>query len=311
MGSATWGFRWAVLPEALRNMRYLKTVLAAVSLLTTAVPGFAADMDEPILIEATDEYKPVEVGSGWYLRGDIGYTINKPYDKFEEMNGFKVSDTPLSYGAGVGYHINDFLRAEFNVSMLPTQKFSTEFDSSCEGTQTTTVVVRNPNGEDEVFVNSERASRDCVGSNAGVNKAYDGMASLYADLGTFSGFTPYVGAGVGVIYSKYRSSQGDRNCVEPDPTIVQGGNTTTTIVYECDNEANYVGAADSESQYGLVYSLAAGVAWNVADNVALDFGYQYRGAPGLRYVTSENDIVKVSEGTDYHTVKVGLRYDLW
>ncbi len=35
--------------------------------------AMAADYDPPIFVDDSPEYVPVEVGSGWYLRGDIGY----------------------------------------------------------------------------------------------------------------------------------------------------------------------------------------------------------------------------------------------
>ncbi len=36
----------------------------------------AADYDPPIVIDDAAEYVPVEVGSGWYLRGDVGYVFD-------------------------------------------------------------------------------------------------------------------------------------------------------------------------------------------------------------------------------------------
>ena len=36
----------------------------------------AADYDPPIYVEEAAEYVPVEVGSGWYLRGDVGYVFD-------------------------------------------------------------------------------------------------------------------------------------------------------------------------------------------------------------------------------------------
>ncbi len=42
------------------------------SLLSLTAPAIAADADMVIAAAQQDEYVPVEIGSGWYIRGDIG-----------------------------------------------------------------------------------------------------------------------------------------------------------------------------------------------------------------------------------------------
>ncbi len=61
-------------------MRYktgIVLALAAATLLPAA--ALAADYDPPIYVDEAPEYVPVEVGSGWYLRGDVGYAFKRNY----------------------------------------------------------------------------------------------------------------------------------------------------------------------------------------------------------------------------------------
>src|SRR5882757_3795059 len=98
--------------------------LAALGLLASA-PVQAADYDPPIYVDQAPDYAPVEVGSGWYLRGDVGYAFNKPYDFSETPAGFTTKDSPVSGSVGMGYHFNDYFRGELNFGLLPTSKFAT------------------------------------------------------------------------------------------------------------------------------------------------------------------------------------------
>jgi opacity protein-like surface antigen len=287
-------------------MRIIKrALLLTASLALPMSPAMAADYDPPVYVEpaaAAEEYVPVEVGSGWYLRGDIGYAVNKPYDFNEEPDGYTTSDSPISASVGMGYHFNDYFRGELNLGLLPTSKFDTDSAAFCEGTETVTVT--NPDGSTSAF--SGRSVRGCEGETGGTNKAYNLMANAYVDLGTFSGFTPYIGGGIGVAYTNYRSYVGDRDCVDDSTTV---GNTTT--IFACDPASTYDGESESERQYNFAYSIGAGFGYQVTKNTTLDFGYEYFAIPEAKYVALTGDGSEIKKGLDYHQLKVALRYDLW
>jgi len=148
-------------------MRNLKNLLAAMSLLAMIGGAWAADMDEPVLVDAPDEYQPVEVGSGWYLRGDISYNAADPAYDFTLFG--QSSDTqPFGGGIGFGYHFSDNLRADVNFSYLGGESY--EYDDG---------------------VNFATAEHD----------VYSIMLAGYWDIATVGGLTPYVGAGIGTTYS--------------------------------------------------------------------------------------------------------------
>ncbi len=239
--------------------------------------ALAADYDPPIYVDEAPEYVPVEVGSGWYLRGDVSYAVNKPF-KDSDFGALPVglneefSDRfmPVSASIGMGYHINDYLRAELNVGLMPFSEssLSSRFD---------------PDPADPFDGWDAEASTE--------NRMYSGMVAGYVDLGTYAGFTPYVGAGAGLVYNHYKYSfrQTFNDGATPD-----------------------VDFTDSDRKYAFAYTLGAGIAYNISRNVALDVGYQYFSSPDAEWVSITGpDTYEKKEGIDYHQVKVGLRYDLW
>ena len=145
-----------------------RAVLALAALVFSPLsPALAADYDPPVYVDETPEYTPVEVGSGWYLRGDIGYNVNKsPYDV--SFNGTDSSGTRFNGGLGVGYHFTDYFRGDVNLGFLSHDTY---------------------NWSDGI--NAIRAE----------SNIWSGMVNGYADLGTIAGFTPYIGAGVGFLHS--------------------------------------------------------------------------------------------------------------
>ena len=118
----------------------MKQSLRIVLLLAASMPvaAYAADYDPPIFVEEADEYVPVEVGSGWYLRGDVGYVFDSgidgvDYTAFDPIASADVSasftsasiDTDFTWGGGFGYRFTDYFRADATVD-----GFRADFDGS-------------------------------------------------------------------------------------------------------------------------------------------------------------------------------------
>lgn len=220
-------------------------VLAAVS----AGPVLAADYDPPIFIEEAPEYVPVEIGSGWYLRGDISYNAGDPvYD----VSFPGISHNRFGGGIGFGYHFSDNFRTDLTVS----------------------------------YLGKDRLGYD-IGTHSGVGShtAWSGLVSGYYDIATVMGFTPYVGAGVGLTYS--------RN--EVLATMTDGVGT--------------LAASFDDGSYDFAYALMAGASYKVSDNLSVDLGYQFLHTPDAKYLDVRD--LSVREGTKHHLVKLGVRYDLW
>ncbi|TPM90404.1 outer membrane protein [Mesorhizobium sp. B2-1-3A] len=240
-------------------------------------PALAADYDPPIYVDQAPDYVPVEVGSGWYLRGDVSYLVQKSFKNGDftfpsAINNENFSESEDAYFAsvGFGYHFNDYLRADVNFGYLPGNKASFGYDDSA--------VVALP-------------TLPTQGAGSLKNYAFSGILNGYVDLGTYVGITPYVGAGVGFVRSSRKLS----------------------ATYTDNNvPANSFSLQDNATQYSLAYTLNAGLAYQVTKNVSVDLGYQYFSAPNAEYVTAESlTSFPIKKGISNHQVKVGLRYDLW
>lgn len=238
----------------------LALATAPLALLTAAAS--AADYDPPIFVEEAPEYVPVEIGSGWYLRGDVAYLPEESYkhvDFSSSIFNFSQRDKPVFASLGFGYHFNDYLRGDVNIGWLPGEKV----DAWATG-----------NGVDL----TSRVK----------NSAWTAMVNGYVDLGTYVGITPYIGAGVGVMQSR----------------------TSASLDYV--DQTGSLSARGKQNQYAFAYTLNAGAAYKLSDNLVLDVGYQYLSSPDAEYFSTEGPaVVNLRKGIDNHQIKVGLRYDLW
>jgi opacity protein-like surface antigen len=296
-----WAAIWGV-----GDMKLISRIALALSAIgLSPLPALAADYDPPIYVDEAPEYKPVEIGSGWYLRGDVGYAFSHPFKETADFTPagtiFDESSSQVVGSVGMGYHINDYLRTELNFGILPSNKFSSTaiVTNGCAG-HTNVIIGVNP-----VVIQPVAATEDCKIGTFASNKGYSAMANAYVDLGTYVGLTPYVGGGIGLAYNKYTLSEGKKDCREVDPNSSGAGG------FFCDDPAGYDGNVKSEAKINLAYSLGAGLSYQVSKNVSLDLGYEYFAVPSGKYVAYDNGDFNIHKGIDYHTVKVGLRYDLW
>lgn len=224
---------------------------------------------------------PVEIGGGWYLRGDVGvgaaelsefttFTGNGsalPHGYVVDRAGF--SDQFFA-GGGVGYQFNNFLRGDVTGEYRGGGRIhaSDSYDSYNPGYKS-------------------------------INK-YDGnlstvvvLANGYVDLGTWWGFTPFIGAGVGSAFHRvdgfYDTGYGGAG----------GG----------------FGAAKEKYTSSLAWAAQAGVAFDVTQNFKVEVGYRYlnMGTAKTGAVVCSNDpncslaYYKIKD-IDSHDVKIGLRY---
>lgn len=240
------------------------SVLALAGLMS---PALAADMPEYPIIE-TPEPLPLPAAGGWYLRGDIGYKAysdpNADFDEtgYEPFWGESLDDTAV-IGAGVGYQFNSYLRMDATLDY--------EFKSTFEGN----LNCRTP----------------CVGGGAGFSQeaadidAWSGLVNAYVDLGTWYGFTPYVGAGIGASYL-----------------------TTSNVRTVSAPTAEY----DGDGTWNFAWALMAGTSFRMTENLLLDINYRYMNLgdaksdtiPTFTSPLEYNDI-------EAHEVRVGLRYNLF
>ena len=200
----------------------IAALATAAAMMTTLAD--AADMPMPII---------EEVASGWYLRGDIGMSNQRLGSMFNVLynnatsvvNVQKDFDSAPTFGLGFGYQFNDWLRVDLTGEYRGKANFH-GFD-----------LVYSPGaGTDEY-----RASKS----------EWLVLANIYADLGTWYGLTPFIGAGVGAS----RVTIGDFK----DIGVVGAGG----------------GYADSASKWNFAWALHAGIAYHVNSRLSLEFAYRY------------------------------------
>lgn len=121
--------------------------------------------------------------SGWYLRGDIGFSnqsVDKMHQHLEDVvaESFtytsKDFDSAPFFGIGAGYKFNNWLRADVT-------------------------------GEYRGRANLHATAIGNAGSvdnYQGSKSEATGLVNLYVDLGTWARVTPFIGAGVGVSYNR-------------------------------------------------------------------------------------------------------------
>lgn len=258
----------------------------------------AADYDPPVFVEEADEYVPVEVGSGWYLRGDVGYifdssiggvdyTAYSPIDDINSPASFTSAsfDPDFTWGGGFGYRFTDYFRADATVDGFWADfSGSTSSDLACDPV--------DPPADDTT----------CRSENSSEVSAISVMANGYVDLGTYVGFTPYVGGGLGMSYVSWNSLNDTTYCVDGavDDCTITGAVGSTSH--------------PGESGWRFTYALMAGVAYDISKNFKLDLGYRYRNIDGgdmFGWDSANNFGDGSTDNFQTHEVKLGLRYELW
>jgi opacity protein-like surface antigen len=277
-------------------------LIAGVAITGFVSGGFAADLDEPIFVEQAPDYQPVEIGNGWYIRGDIGYAAShdsgthtyQTYDPATSLYSPQTfttgeTDSDFSFGGGIGYQLNDWFRVDGTID-----RFSGDFAGTTVGT--------SPCSTAAIYVGTSCATNDNQDYTA-----YQFMANAYVDLGTYVGLTPYLGAGLGVTKVAYGDLTNALYCVagaSPCPAV---GAPIAPVTH--------AGADD----WRMTYSAMAGVSYDYSKEVKLDLGYRYsKIAAGDQFMFDAASIAAGAtgvqgkdDGFDRHEIKVGVRYSLW
>ena len=280
-------------------IKVTRVLLTATALGLAGGIAMAADLDQPIFIETAPDYQPVEIGTGWYLRGDIGWAASSasgafhyrtfdPVTRLYQDQSFATGEYDPDYtiGFGAGYQMTDYLRVDGTLDY-----YQLDFAGT---TTATTPCTGQPAGTTCMTVDTQSAD------------AWQVMANAYVDLGTIKGFTPYVGGGIGMTYLDFGSLTNQPYCVAGTAACTTPLNGTP-VTHE--------GVQD----WRFTYALAAGVSYNMSKNTKLDIGYRYTKVEGGD--TFEFDAASQTAGAtgpqgsdkgyERHDIRAGIRYSLW
>jgi opacity protein-like surface antigen len=255
--------------------RTLSGIFAA---LVIASNAYSADLAP---IEPIPEQPPevaVSESTGWYLRGDVGYAFTdlRGAKFFQGSNALEADfddadlDDAWTVGGGVGYQINSYLRTDLTFDYLT----KSDFRGSTVG-----------GGADFGACVIACTSRDVSSMTA-----YTLLANAYVDLGTYAYFTPYVGAGIGGSYVKWKDLH--------NVACADDGSG-------CDDEVVHGGRGG----WRFSYALMAGASIDVTCNVKADVGYRYLHIDGGNmFGYNENGGPGRDRGVNVHEARVGARY---
>ena len=174
---------------------------------------------------------------GWYLRGDIGMSnqkvgslFNELYDTVSRVDAVhKEFDSAPIFGIGVGYQFNNWLRVDVTGEYRGGSSFH-GYD-----------LVTASNGD--LYTDEYRA----------IKSEWLVLANVYADLGTWGGFTPFVDLGIG----------GSRNTISAFMDIC------TTC------PGGGVAHGPTATKMNFAWAAHAGIGYKVTNNVTVEFAYRY------------------------------------
>ncbi|MDB5532913.1 MAG: porin family protein [Hyphomicrobiales bacterium] len=294
------------------------TFAAAFAAIAT-VGAHAADMDFPNAPPNLTPEAPVELGTGWYLRGDAGFAR-------EQLPQLSVNATPIPTGAqllnsggskngwsaglGFGYKFNSWLRTDFTYEVrngVKVDSTSADFDCPYSVAGLTDQITNLTIGL-HVINNKCRA-----GQKASLSRQV-GMANFYIDLGNWSGVTPYIGAGVGIAYGATQGTYNWYNSADGSPYNVNlvlpsgypfiyvdayGNKLNPQPVINYGPQSRY--QVSNTQTYQLAWSLMGGFSYDISSHMKLDINYRYLQMGAWKTPTAST-IAKSSD------VRVGIRY---
>ncbi|MGE0626499.1 MAG: outer membrane beta-barrel protein [Hyphomicrobiaceae bacterium] len=239
-----------------------------------------------------------EIASGYYLRLDAAYSMSDT-DKYRAQspnNDDAVrSDGGLEqfgrFGFGVGYHFRPWLRmdATFDVRTDVSSRANSGVTSTANSGSSGALLT-------ETFSDHFRS------------KNWTGLVNAYIDMPMWRSFTPYVGAGVGLVLHTIdgRNFTRTATCVDPVPANCTAANNAGLI-------GTFSGSSGSDSDVAFAAAFMAGFSYQVSDSGSIDFGYRLLHLQGTSFKTSLNagdpSIIKIPSQNN-HEIRIGYRVDI-
>ena len=229
-------------------------VLLSAAALAVAPAARAADLlPPPPQLEPPPLRGPVEEPVGFYMRADVGVgavsatNLRSTFTDGNTLATLGATDGPVSVGdsyflgVGLGWQFNQWFRAD----LTGEYRGSANYNSSV--TYQWGDAISNTSG---CYPGSGLV---CGDQYTGQVKTGLFLANGYVDIGTWYGFTPYVGGGVGL-------------------AVYQTSAIKDTGLYPT---AGAFGFANNYTGTNFAWSLTGGIAYSIAPNLKFDVSYRY------------------------------------
>lgn len=225
-------------------------LLAGAALLGVVGAANAADLPPPPPLEYAPPPEPVSFG-GWYLRGDVGVGASMAPDLRSSFDAGFIVPSPnfdqesigdsAFVGAGIGYQYNSWLRFDVTGEYRTAQSISAVQSYDCSSF-----------GCGDAFGNTRAFDK-----YSGSVQSIVALFNVYADVGTWYGFTPFIGGGVGGAFN-HVSSIHDVGVNGPGGFGVGG-----------------FGFSKARDDTSLAWAAMAGVSYAITPRLKLELAYRY------------------------------------
>ncbi len=302
--------------------RFKTFVQAGLMVLVASVPAGAADLLKYTYKPSDEVADPkVEIGTGWYLRGDAAWSR----DRGGQLNpdiATSLIQNAWQLDAGVGYKFNTWFRTDLTFGFHKMQNYNQAGPAVTCPYQLTGLSTTNAQGQTIQLGYLWDALREtCNSEQSGNSRRQDMMLNGYFDLGTWSGISPYVGAGVGLatISTKgglqyYKTSDNTVYNADLTPTgtfphlwLDVNGNLIVpqpTVAYAKQDWTRRV----TSTSYNFAWAVMAGFAVDLTSRAKLDIGYRFANLGKFTSVVSPVTGATVTTNLTSQEVRVGFRY---
>jgi opacity protein-like surface antigen len=313
-------------------MKVLLSLASAAAIV--AAPALAADLlgTSPLLTMPGSQAPTFEVGTNWYVRGDLGISFDRaPSISFSTIappalggvgapltigNGANWTTTNFTGGAGFGYRWNDWLR--FDATW--------DYRTGPGGSRQATVVcpygltgVSSPVGVPVGFLYDTTNTCNAAASLHQYDNAFLGNA--YVDLGTYYGFTPYIGGGLGMNMNTLSGNVGYNETANGLPYAANltpiGAfppvwvNTQGQTLAPQPNIAfgpQFWNRSIRTTTWSMAWALAAGVGYKITPNMTLDIGYRYLNSGTVNMLLNPQTGATIRQTNASQQIRVGVLY---
>jgi opacity protein-like surface antigen len=229
-----------------------KSRIAAAAIAAMLMPGSAAlAADMPMGLPTPPVIAPDADLFGWYLRGDLGYRLQSAGSVASAgaVSTNNRIDDAFAVGLGIGYKWWSW----FRIDLTADYAFAGDYKGD--------TLAAAPD-----FTAKVRSTTL--------------LANAYVDLGTWSGFTPYLGAGVGGAYVE-----------------------TTDF-----GSASLPASTVSSSRWNVAWAAMAGFSYAFSQNLLVDIGYRYLNQGQVKTgITGPGDQLTFKDLTA-HEIRAGFRW---